>query len=120
MQVQIQQPACKPEALGSRPAASNEIVSGPQNIMSPDLGQAFAVPMIVTTLRNLGLFAIAVGAALVVLSPRRRALVTRRLAHRRRFVSRRAVDRDALQSQALDAWDNEGGATQGGSGAAVR
>lgn len=75
--------------------------------------------MSVTTLRNLGLLAIASGAVLVVLSPRRRALVARKLAHTRRFVSRRVVDRDERHSQALDTWDHDG-AKQGGSNAAIR
>jgi hypothetical protein len=75
--------------------------------------------MSVATLRNLGLLAIAFGAVLVVLSPRRRALVARKLAHTRRFVSRRVVDRDERRSQALDTWNHDG-AKQGESNAAIR
>ena len=76
--------------------------------------------MSVMTLRNLGRLAIAFGAVLVVLSPRRRALVARKLAHTRRFVSRRVIDRDERHSQALDTWDHDGGAKQGESNAAIR
>ena len=72
-----------------------------------------------TTLRNLGLLAIAFGAIVLVLSPRRRALVAQKLAHARRFVSRRVVDRDALHRQALDTWDDDGGAKQGGAHATL-
>ena len=78
------------------------------------------MPMSVTTLRNLALLAIALGAVLVVFSPRRRALVARKLAHTRRFVSRRVVDRDELHSQALDTWDDDGGAKQGEANATIR
>jgi hypothetical protein len=81
-------------------------------------------PISVTTLRNLGLLAIAFGAVLVALSPRHRALVARRLAHTRRFVSRRVVDRDECRSQALDqaldTWNDDGGAKEEESNAAIR
>jgi hypothetical protein len=71
-------------------------------------------------LRKLGLLAIGLGAVLVVVSPRRRALAARKLAHTRGFLSRRVVDRDEVHSQALDTWADDGGAMQGGSHAAIR
>jgi hypothetical protein len=86
-------------------------------------GQALAASVIVTTLRNLGLLAIALGAVLAVLvgrSPRRRAPGARKLAHMRRFASHRVVDRDDVHSQALDTWDDDGGAKQGGPDATIR
>jgi hypothetical protein len=77
--------------------------------------------MSVPMLKNLGLLAIAFGAVLVALSPRRRALIARTLARRHRFVSRRIVDRDARYGQALDMWDDDGGASaEGAIHAAIR
>jgi hypothetical protein len=69
-------------------------------------------------LRNLGMLALALGGALVALWRRRRAPASGK--YPRRFVSRRIADRDARDAQALVRWDDDGGANEGGSNAAIR
>lgn len=64
----------------------------------------------VKAMRKLGVMALALGAAIVAVSPSRRALVAQKLAQSRRFVSKRIVDRDARKRQSLDRWDDDGGA----------
>ena len=66
--------------------------------------------MSVTAMRKLGVLALVIGAAIVALSPRRRALVAQKLEQSRRFVSERIVDRNARELQSLDRWDDDGGA----------
>ena len=60
-------------------------------------------------MRKLGVLALAFGAAVVALGPRRRALVAQKLAQSRRFVSERIVDRDARELSRAR-WDDDGGA----------
>jgi hypothetical protein len=74
-------------------------------------------------LRNLGMLALALGGALVALWRRRRAPSSGKRAYPRGFVSRRIADRDARDArdaQALGRWDDDGGANEGGSNAAIR
>jgi hypothetical protein len=71
-------------------------------------------------LRNIGVFAFALGGTLCALWPRRRAPAAGKLVYTRRFVSRRIADRDAREIQALASWDNDGGMNEGGSDAAIR
>jgi hypothetical protein len=71
-------------------------------------------------LRNLGMLALALGGALVALWRRRRAPSSGTRAYPRGFVSRRIADRDARDAQALVRWDDDGGANEGGSNAAIR
>jgi hypothetical protein len=71
-------------------------------------------------LRNLGMLALALGGALVALWRRRRAPSSGKRAYPRGFVSRRIADRDARDAQALVRWDDDGGANEGGSNAAIR
>jgi hypothetical protein len=48
----------------------------------------------------------------VVVSPRHRKAIARRLADARRFVSHRVVDTEArASSRAVDTWEGEGGAS---------
>jgi hypothetical protein len=67
--------------------------------------------MRVGTIRTLAVLALVVGAVVVALSPRRRALIAQKLAESRRFVSRRVVDRDAREGTARARWDDDGGAS---------
>lgn len=61
--------------------------------------------------RNLGVLAVGLGWVILLVSPRRRGAVARKVADARRFVSRRILDEDArARSHALDAWEDEGGA----------
>ena len=59
------------------------------------------------------------GGVLVALSPRRRAVLARRLAEARRAVSQRLADRDREASRSTERWDDDGGATQGGNNAII-
>jgi hypothetical protein len=48
----------------------------------------------------------------VVVSPRHRRAIARKVANARRFVSHRLVDTEArASSRAVDTWDGEGGAS---------
>jgi hypothetical protein len=71
-------------------------------------------------LKNFGVLALALGGALVALWRWRRASAAGKRAHPRRFASRRIADRDARDEQALVRWDDDGGANDGGSNAAIR
>jgi hypothetical protein len=71
-----------------------------------------------STIRSIALTFVASAWVIVLVSPRRRRALARRLAHARRLVSRRIVDEDArATARAVDAWEDEGGATQGASAA---
>jgi hypothetical protein len=70
--------------------------------------------------RHFGVLALALGGVLVALWRWRRAPADRKLAYTRRFVSRRITDRDARDAQALGRWDDDGGANEGESRAAIR
>jgi hypothetical protein len=66
-----------------------------------------------SSMRNIGIIALALAWVVIVVSPRHRRAVARRLAEARGFVSRRCVDEEArASSRAVDAWEDEGGATR--------
>lgn len=65
-------------------------------------------------MRSIALTVLASAWILVIVSPRHRRAIARRLADARRFVSHRIVDRDArASSRAIDTWEDEGGAMPG-------
>jgi len=67
------------------------------------------------TLRSIAVTFVASAWIFVVVSPRHRRAMARRLAEATRFVSQRIVDREARdRSQALDRWEGEGGSAQSG------
>lgn len=70
------------------------------------------------TMRRVVLTFLASAWILVVVSPRHRRAIARKLADARRLVSRRIVDEDArASSRAEETWEGEGGATSGASAA---
>lgn len=70
------------------------------------------------TMRSIAITLVTSAWVLIVVSPRRRQAIARRLADARRYVSRRIVDEDARRnSQAIDAWEDEGGAMRGANAA---
>jgi hypothetical protein len=73
-----------------------------------------------TAIRRLGTLALVLGGVLVALSPRRRALVSQKLAQARRFLSRRNGGRDARDSEARARWEDDGGAGKEPSNATLR
>jgi hypothetical protein len=77
-------------------------------------GELLAFETTMPTMRDIGLTALAISWIVVLVSPRRRRVIARKLAGARRFASGRIVDADArASSQAVDAWEGEGGATRG-------
>ena len=63
-------------------------------------------------MRDIALTAIAIAWIIVLVSPRRRRPIARKLAEARRFASRRIVDEEApTSSRAVAAWEGEGDAT---------
>jgi hypothetical protein len=64
-------------------------------------------------MRSIAVTILASAWLVVVVSPRHRRAIVRRLSDARRYVSRRIVDEDARRSsQAIAAWEDEGGAMQ--------
>lgn len=88
--------------------------------MKRALGSVYALSIRVAAIRSLSVLAFMLGAVLVALSSRRRALIAQKFERSRRFVSRRVVDRDARERTARDRWDDDGGASNGGNNAVVR
>jgi hypothetical protein len=84
------------------------------------IGSVNAPSIGVAAIRTLSVLVVVLGAVLVALSPRRRALIARKLEESRAFASRRVVDRDARDRSARDRWADDGGASNGGNNATFR
>jgi hypothetical protein len=76
--------------------------------------------MVIPTMRRIALTVLASAWVVVLVSPRHRRAIARRLARARGFVSHRIVDEDArASSRALDAWEDEGGSMHAATSAPV-
>jgi hypothetical protein len=63
-------------------------------------------------IRNAVVCAVGIAWILILVSPKQRRTLARKLADARRFVSHRMVDEEARRNaRAVDAWEAEGGAT---------
>jgi hypothetical protein len=70
------------------------------------------------TMRAIALTVLASAWIVVLVSPRNRRAIARKLADARRFVSHRLADTEArASSRAVDTWEGEGGAMRGASAA---
>jgi hypothetical protein len=85
------------------------------SLSDPDDGALLAISVRMRpTMRAIVMTILASAWIVVVVSPRHRRAVSRKLADARRFVSHRLVDTEArASSRAVDRWEGEGGATRG-------